>query len=252
MIENGNYEFNDRPHYVLNENCGGDDAAECITKNFIFSHMYNSDLHTDAKFQQDIQTAAFNLIDDKHLELYKLRIKNSFFQLYNSSNNCNIVDDAMPKNVCCHHYIVEMQQIVTCIKELEKFFEMRNNRNNVLVFYPYLKQLNGSAQVLKKTFVCCLVLIENMQTYINEVVSHCLLCIQKLKLLQQTVEVMNLFAEKTILYECDVCKEVSTDKRFLKPKECCEFSICNACVVKLWKMATTHAKCPACRMSFKC
>lgn len=90
-----------------------------------------------------------------------------------------------------------------------------------------------------------------MQMYVNELISNCLLFIEKLETINKTVKVMNLFVDNLVLYECNVCKEISTDERFLKPKECCEYAICNACCVNMWKTATTHAKCPACRTSYK-
>nr|AAA03634.1 early 10 kDa protein [Autographa californica nucleopolyhedrovirus] len=91
-----------------------------------------------------------------------------------------------------------------------------------------------------------------MQMYVNELISNCLLFIEKLETINKTVKVMNLFVDNLVLYECNVCKEISTDERFLKPKEVVgEYAICNACCVNMWKTATTHAKCPACRTSYK-
>lgn len=265
MIKNSNYMLNvqENLEYIMaSDTCSAsaaDYACEETTAhaspnqvmidNFIFSHLYNADIGVDVKVQYNVRRAAFRMVDDKHLEMYKRRIDNRFFLYYDRYSE-TVALNGLPSNMCCHYYIKDLERIISCIKELECSFNIRD-RGNVLIFYPYLKQLRCTSNILKESFACCLKLISDMQMYINDVISHCLLCVEKLELINKTIKVMNLFVDDIILYECNICKEVSADERFLKPKECCEFSICNACCVTLWKTSATHAKCPACRTSFK-
>jgi hypothetical protein len=196
------------------------------------------------------------------LELYNKRISNKILiyrdntENSNSKNNTN--DDANNKDLiiandtCCHHYVQEVQWVIECIKKIENSLCCTGRASSVLIFYPYLKQMRNVLLVLKQNFNCCITTIEKMQTYVNNVVSHCLLCMEQLKSVVKSLYVMNVFmVDDIVIYECDVCKEMSNDVRFLKPKECCDFSLCNGCCVKMWKTASTHAKCPACRTSFK-
>ncbi|USC25975.1 ie-0 [Palpita vitrealis nucleopolyhedrovirus] len=227
------------------------DNQQVMIDNFIFLHMYNADIEIDAKLQCGVRSAAFSIIDDKHLELYKRRIDNKFFFYYDKCGD-TVNFDRLPddNNTCCHHFILDINCVIECVKQIESGFDL-HNRGNIIIFYPYLKQLREALKLLKKSFTCCLITLDAMQIYVNELISNCLLYIEKLESINKTVKVMNLFVDESVLYECNVCKEVSTDKRFLKLKECCEYAICNACCVAMWKSATTHAKCPACRTSYK-
>ncbi|ANF29665.1 exon0 [Catopsilia pomona nucleopolyhedrovirus] len=255
----GDYNNNDGAGGVLTHVRVGD-CDQVLIDNFIFSHMYHSDIHVDAKIQCNVRAAAFSLIDDKHLELYKRRIENKYLYYYDKYGEIvapslnDLCTPSSSSSSCCHYYVQDAERVIACIKKLECSFDtVHHRRGNVLIFYPYLKQLRELLKLLKKTFVCCTKTIDNMQMYVSDTILHCLLFVEKLELMNKTIKVMNLFADNdtTTLYECNICKEVSNDKRFIKPKECCEFAICNACCVTLWKTATTHAKCPACRTSFK-
>nr|WRK23378.1 immediate early protein 0 [Bombyx mori nucleopolyhedrovirus]WRK24068.1 immediate early protein 0 [Bombyx mori nucleopolyhedrovirus] len=227
------------------------EAQQVMIDNFVFFHMYTADIQIDAKVQCGVRSAAFAIIDDKHLEMYKYRIENKFFYYYDQCADI-AKPDRLPDDdgACCHHFIFDAQRIIQCIKEIEGAYGVRD-RGNVIVFYPYLKQLRDALKLIKNSFACCFKIINSMQMYVNELISNCLLFIEKLETINKTVKVMNLFVDNSVLYECNVCKEISTDERFLKPKECCEYAICNACCVAMWKTATTHAKCPACRTSYK-
>ncbi|AOT85486.1 ie0 [Cyclophragma undans nucleopolyhedrovirus] len=268
MIKTSNYVLNVEEDAMIPSSvaCGTPSNAfelcnggQVIIDNFIFAHLYTADIQVDAKAQSDVRAAAYTAIDDKHFELYKKRISNKFF-VYNDKYSgviaaaaaddtalVDLVDDN--GNGCCHYYVDDLDRIVCSMKELERGL----SGISVLVLYPYSKQLRDAVKQLKSLFPCCIASLDSMQIYINNIVSHCLLCIEKLEGINRTVKVMNVFTDdaSVVLYECNICKETSTDERFLKPKECCEFVMCNACCVKLWKTAATHAKCPACRTSFK-
>lgn len=215
--------------------------------NFIFSHMYSPDLLVDAKVQCQVRAAAFALIDDKHLDLYKRRIENVFFRYYDRCDNA-VMPNQLPDNEgCCHHFVSDASRVIECIKAIES----ANAGVNSIVLLPYLKQLQILLKLLGDSFTCCTKTIGELQMYVQDLLSHCLVYADKIEAVGHTLQVMNLFLESTTLYECDLCKEASADPRFLKPKECCQYSICNACCVALWKTASTHAKCPACSTSFK-
>lgn len=87
--------------------------------------------------------------------------------------------------------------------------------------------------------------------YVNELILNCLLFIEKLEIINKIVKVMNLFVDNLVLYECNVCKEIFMDERFLKLKECCEYVICNVCCVNMWKMVIMYVKCLVCRILYK-
>lgn len=55
------------------------EAQQVMIDNFVFFHMYTADIQIDAKVQCGVRSAAFAIIDDKHLEMYKYRIENKFF-----------------------------------------------------------------------------------------------------------------------------------------------------------------------------
>ncbi|AGA16288.1 IE-0 protein [Thysanoplusia orichalcea nucleopolyhedrovirus] len=225
------------------------ESQQVMIDNFVFSHMYNADIHIDAKLQCSVRLAAFSIVDDKHYEIYKHRIENKFFHYYDQCGDV-VRHDRLREDACCHHFVFDAERVIKCIKEIESAYAPQD-RGNLIIFYPYLKQLREGLKLIQNSFVCCSKTINSMQMYINELISHCLLFIEKLETINKTVKVMNLFMDNLILYECNVCKEVSTDERFLKPKECCEYAVCNACCVIMWKTATNHAKCPACRTSYK-
>ncbi|AKN80951.1 IE-0 [Lonomia obliqua multiple nucleopolyhedrovirus] len=246
-------------HTTVPEKCNDDGGGTCdgilnqvLVDNFIFSHMYNSTMHVDLNAQSNIRIAGFNVIDDKHLELYKERIRNKYLLYYDKYEKLAMFPSVVlpSENGCCHNYVKELEQVVSCIKQLELSFDA-NERGNILIFYPYLKQLCVTIDMLKKSFKCCTNLLNNLGVYINNIITNCLLYIEKVKAINKSIQVINVFVDDSAIYECNICKEISTDERFLKPKECCEFVMCNSCCVQLWKMANTHAKCPACNTSFK-
>ncbi|AGR57053.1 IE-0 [Choristoneura rosaceana nucleopolyhedrovirus] len=225
------------------DSCG---TNKVMDLNFIFAHMYCADILVDAKAQAGVRAAAFGIIDDKHFELYKRQIENKFFRYRDRS------DDACPQRLpddagCCHHFVSDAARVIECVKSVET----ASAGENVIVLLPYLKQLQVALKILGDAFACCAKVINGLQIYVQDLLSHCLLCADKIEAANRTLQVMQLFLDTGSLYECDLCKETSTDARFLKPKECCEYSLCNACCVILWKTASTHAKCPACSTSFK-
>lgn len=209
--------------------------------------MYNADILTDTKMQAGVRAAAFALIDDKHFELYRRRIENDFFR-YRDQCDDSTTSAHLPKDCCCHHFIGDAVRIIDCVKKMDV---IHNGNVNVIVLLPYLKQLQAALALLHDAFACCSNTINGLQMYVQELVLHCLQCADKIETANRTLQVMSLFLDTNVLYECDLCKEASTDRRFLKPKECCQYALCNACCVTLWKTANTHAKCPACSTSFK-
>lgn len=260
MTSNNSYVLNvSTPQYMSHtEICSRDDNCyetipedQLILKNFIFSHMYTVDLHIDSRAQCNIRTSAFSIIDENHLELFSKRICNKFFIYHDKFDFNGTVSKKLPSDTCCHQYISDLSNIVACIKRLESLYQHNNKQGNVLIFYPYLKQLRDSIDILKDEFSCCKILLNELQLYINNLIAHCLILIEKIDNLNKSFKVINIFLDNNAIYECNICREISTDERFLKVKECCEFAICNACCVQLWKTASIHAKCPACKTSFK-
>ena len=223
------------------------EANKVMDFNFVFAHMYCADILVDAKVHRNVRAAAFSLLDDKHFELFKCRIDNKFFCYYDRCDDATFPKHLLGNDACCHHFINDAIRVVECVKSVEAI----SAGVNVIVLLPYLKQLQTALKMLSDTFVCCAKAINGLILYVNDLLSHCLLCADKIQAATRTLQVMNLFLDTDTFYECDLCKEVSTDKRFLKTKECCQYAICNACCVTLWKMASTHAKCPACNTSFK-
>ncbi|UZE89706.1 exon0 [Parapoynx stagnalis nucleopolyhedrovirus] len=225
---------------------------QVMLSTFIFSHMYTPDLKVDLKAQANIRMLAFNMIDDKHVELFEKKII-KFFVYFdtNISSDAAAIYKQIPNDTCCHQYVSDANNIVMCIKKLERSFEQDDKQSNILIFFPYLKQLRDTVDVLKNEFKCCKVILNDLQAYITNLIAHCLLFVEKFENLYKTFKVINVFLDNSVVYECNICRETSTDNRFLKVKECCEFAICNACCVQLWKNTNTRAKCPACKTSFK-
>ncbi|QDL57015.1 IE-0 [Dione juno nucleopolyhedrovirus] len=232
---------------VILENFG-DSYGKMMDFNFIFAHMHCADITVDGRVQADVRAAAFNLIDDKHLKLFKRRIENDFFR-YCDQTASQPVAKQLPnaEEQCCHHFVNDAERVVECVKSVEAHC----GGVNIIVLLPYVKQLQAAFKVLGEMFTCCGKKIAGLQMYVQDLLSHCLMCADKIEAANRTLQVMNLFLDSGALYECDLCKEVSTDSRFLTPKECCQYALCNACCVQLWKTANTHAKCPACSTSFK-
>lgn len=224
------------PNVTISENS----HEKVMNFNFIFSHMYCDDISIDAKVQDGVRAAAFALIDDRHFELYKCRI-NNFFRYRDDGDIAHLPEG------CCHHFVDEAARVIDCVKNVETNIMGMN----IIVLLPYLKQLQVSLKILGDTFGCCNKVMTELQMYVYDLMSHCLLCADKIKATSRTLQVMNVFLDTSVLYECDLCKEASLDSRFLTPKECCQYSLCNVCCVKLWKNASTHAKCPSCSTSFK-
>ncbi|ALR71556.1 immediate early protein 0 [Anticarsia gemmatalis multiple nucleopolyhedrovirus] len=223
------------------------EANKVMDFNFVFAHMYCADILVDAKVHRNVRAAAFSLLDDKHFELFKRRIDNKFFCYYDRCDDVTFPKHLLDNDACCHHFINDAMRVVECVKSVETV----SAGVNVIVLLPYLKQLQTALKMLGDAFKCCAKTINGLLLYVNDLLSHCLLCADKIQAATRTLQVMNLFLDTDTLYECDLCKEISTDQRFIKPKECCQYTICNACCVTLWKTASTHAKCPACNTSFK-
>lgn len=221
------------------------ETSKVMDFNFIFAHMYCADILVDARVQAGVRAAAFALVDDKHLELYKRRIENRFLR-YRDRN-----DEAPPKlpddEGCCHHFIGDAARVVECVKGVEA----ASVGVNVVVLLPYLKQLQGALKMLADSFACCAKVVSGLQMYVQDLLSQCLQCADRIEAAGRTWQVMSLFVDTAALYECDLCKEASNDPRFLKAKDCCQYALCNACCVALWRAASPHAKCPACSTSFK-
>jgi Baculovirus immediate-early protein (IE-0) len=226
---------------------------QVMLNTFIFSPMYTPDLQVDVKAQSNIRMLAFNMIDEKHVELFGKKIIKFFiyFDIHNNINGDVPFYKHIPDDTCCHQYVSDANNIVTCIKKLERSFEQEDKQSNVLIFFPYLKQLRDIVDVLRNEFKCCKIILNDLQSYITNLIAHCLLFVEKFENLYKTFQVINIFLDNSTVYECNICRESSTDLRFLKVKECCEFAICNACCVQLWKNTNTRAKCPACKTSFK-
>nr|UIX56142.1 IE0 [Hyphantria cunea nucleopolyhedrovirus]UIX56283.1 IE0 [Hyphantria cunea nucleopolyhedrovirus] len=233
--------------YWPNMDSGACETSKMIDFNFIFAHMYNADILTDAKAQAGVRAAAFVLVDDKHYELYKRRIENGFFRYRDECDDSTTLSTHLPKDSCCHNFIDDAVRVIDCVKKMD----VHNGNVNVIVLLPYLKQLQAALALLHNAFACCSKTIDALQMYVQELLLHCLQCADRIETAGRTLQVMNLFLGTHVLYECDLCKEASTDRRFLKPQECCQYALCNACCVTLWKTASTHAKCPACSTSFK-
>ncbi|AKR14094.1 immediate early gene 0 [Dasychira pudibunda nucleopolyhedrovirus] len=225
------------------------ETSKVMDFNFIFAHMYCADMSTDGKLQAGVRAAAFGIVDDKHFELYKRRIENALFR-YRDQYDGNAAPPARlsDNGDCCHHFVRDAARVVESIKSVEA----TSVGINVIVLLPYLKQLQIALKMLSDAFACCAKTIGGLQMYVQDLLSHCLLYADKVEAAGRALQVMNLFLNSGgPLYECDLCKEASADPRFLKPKECCQYSLCYACCVALWKTASTHAKCPACSTSFK-
>ncbi|ABF50258.1 ie-0 [Antheraea pernyi nucleopolyhedrovirus] len=221
-------------------------ASKVMNFNFAFAHMYCADLTADTKAQRGVRAAAFALLDDKHLKLYKRRIENKLLRYYDRSDDASLPQRLPEDDGCCHHFVNDAERVVECVKSVEA----ASAGVNVVVLLPYLKQLQIVLKMLFDAFACCSKTINGLQMYVHDLLSHCLLCADKIEAANRALQVINLFLDSP-LYECDLCKEASADKRFLTRKDCCAYALCNACCVALWKASVTHAKCPACSTSFK-
>jgi hypothetical protein len=261
MTSNNNYVLNVSKQQFLSsdDNCQDDDCRheaalntdQIVLNSFIFSHMYTPDLHADSRAQCNLRTLAFGMIDDKHLELFNKRISNKFFNYTDKFGLNGPVYKKLPSDTCCHQYISDLTNIITCIKRLEALNQHNSKQINILIFYPFVKQLREKMDILINEFSCCKSLLNELLSYTNNLIAHCLIFVEKLDNLQKSFKVLHIFFDNTVVYECNICREFSSDQRFLKAQECCEFAICNACCVQLWKTAPIHAKCPSCNTSFK-
>nr|UPO71136.1 orf10 putative exon0 [Trichoplusia ni single nucleopolyhedrovirus] len=227
-----------------NNNNGEKDSTDFETevfKNFIFNDLHTTDLSLNLKAQFLVKQAAFNVVDEIFQQTYNEKI-DKILAFADDTDN----DVTMPTDRCLHYLIAEIGRIVNVLQHV---YRMPKFEYSTYVFMPYLKQIRKIIILFVNDF-CCKKLVENYLITLDLMITNSLKLLETIEMINKRIDVMNVFLDRRV-YRCNICEDTSLDSRFLKPDECCGYSICNMCYANLWKFCTLYPVCPVCKTSFK-
>ncbi|AGC36224.1 hypothetical protein TF1A_0010 [Chrysodeixis chalcites SNPV TF1-A] len=219
---------------------GSTDFETQVFKNFIFNDLHTNDLALNPKAQFLVKQASFNVIDEIFQQTYNEKI-DKILAFVDDTDDIRI-----PNDRCLHYLIAEIGKIVNVLQHVNR---MSKFEYSMYVFMPYLKQIRKTIILFVNDF-CCKKLVENYLLTLDVMIADSLKLLETIQMINKRVDVMNVFLDRPV-YRCNICEDTSLESRFLKPNECCGYSICNMCYANLWKFCTLYPVCPVCKTSFK-
>ncbi|QHB21673.1 ie-0 [Artaxa digramma nucleopolyhedrovirus] len=202
----------------------------------------NLDVRLNIAKQSNIKMEAFNLVDRYYKRAYDAPI-DKHLRMREFENEIVISKD----DVCVHYLIAQIHAVVNVIKTM---CEGSVFKHNSFIFLPYCRQLKAILNYFVNDY-CCASSIKSSIKMLDDLIGESLMCLDAIKLLNDCVQIMMVFSdEKLPVYECNICGNVSNEKCFLKPDECCGYKICGMCYAQLWQHCNLYPVCPVCKTSF--
>nr|AAU29550.1 immediate early protein 0 [Spodoptera litura MNPV] len=233
---------------ATDEKCNKNDVSSYhdhqVLSNFMLNGMYSDDLKVNLKAQYNVKLAAFRIVEHKYNEDHSGLDKTS--PLYYGEDE-NVV--LCGEDKCYHDLIAETADLSKIIEDLYDASPVY--RLNYFIFVPYVKRLLQIICMFTND-VCCKRSVRSTIARLETCLKRGNEKLESVRRLNKTLNVMSVFLEQNV-YECNICKDVSNDERFLKPDECCGFRICNLCYANLWKFSNTphNPVCPVCKTSYR-
>ncbi|AGE89862.1 IE-0 [Spodoptera littoralis nucleopolyhedrovirus] len=217
-----------------------------VLSNFILNGMYSEDLKVNLKAQYNVKLAAFRIIEHKYGELKDICGIDKTSPLHYGEDETVVL---CGEDKCYHSLIAEIADLSKIIEDLYDASPVY--RLNYFIFVPYVKRLLQIICMFTND-VCCKRSVRSTIARLETCLKRGNEKLESVRRLNKTLCVMSVFLQQTV-YECNICKDVSHDERFLKPDECCGFRICNLCYANLWKFSNTphNPVCPVCKTSYR-
>ncbi|BAC67276.1 IE-0 [Adoxophyes honmai nucleopolyhedrovirus] len=226
--------------YGFQSNVMNNYINEVIT-DFVFSDKYAPALLYNSKLRNDLKILAFNIINDAFLRAHNEDIPNQLIYRENDE------DMKFCKDGCLHFLIRKINDISNIVVEIVNSPKYKNSQ---YIFIPYVKQLKLAIYYFVNDY-CCNKLVNEIIERLDLILNESNKYLDYIRLLHERVQVMNVFRDEIVLYTCNICHETSLEKSFLKPNECCGYSICYSCYANLWKFCDLYPVCPVCKHGFK-
>ncbi|AIZ48706.1 ie-0 [Agrotis segetum nucleopolyhedrovirus B] len=211
-----------------------------VFSNFIFSNMYTADLPLNVKAHYNVKLAAFKIVQDMYQHSYNCAL-DPLLALRESDD-----DVALPRDKCLHYLIADIKNVIDVLEHINS---QPKYQYNIYVFLPYVKQIRLINNMFLEDF-CCSSIVKTNATAIKNLCDQGEKYLQVIKLMNERMHLINVFTEPKV-YQCNICQETSAEEHFLKPNECCGYSMCNMCYANLWKFCNMYPVCPVCKTSFK-
>ncbi|AIU41256.1 ie-0 [Sucra jujuba nucleopolyhedrovirus] len=234
----------------LNDKHDRDEAADAaslledqVMTGFVLNNEnYGDDVALNIQSHYNVKMDVFKLIEKYYIQTYNAPVDRVLSFRKADDDVILSIDDGQ----CLHHLI---QTVGNVIKVIVLMSIMPQFQFCLYIFAPYCRQLTIVLKYFENDF-CCKQTVEKSLQSIAKIIEQGHHQMETVKRFQKKLDAMLVFSEPQI-YECNICQETSREKHFLKPNECCGFSICGLCYAQLWQHCTRYPVCPVCKTSFK-
>ncbi|AUV65414.1 EXON0 [Alphabaculovirus myunipunctae] len=215
-----------------------------VFSNFVFTHdLYTSDLPLSPKAHFNIKLAAFQIVKDTYRQSYDAELDDLLALREHVDDNDGIV---LPRDQCVHRLIGDIKNVIDTLHHINS---QPKYQYNMFIFLPYVKQLRMINSRFESDY-CCAKIVKANALALSTLVAHADKYLSAIRAMNERMHLINVFVEPK-LYQCNICQESSVEEHFLKPDECCGYSICCMCYANLWKFSNMYPVCPVCKTSFK-
>ncbi|AAZ38318.1 exon-0 [Agrotis segetum nucleopolyhedrovirus A] len=212
-----------------------------IFSNFVFAHLYTPDLPLNLKAHQKIKEAAFKIVQDMYQQSYNCALDGLLY--FRDTDETEV---ALPGDKCTHYLIADIKNVIGVIEHLKS---QPKFQYNMFIFLPYIRQLRIINDLFANDY-CCTAIVKFNANALAALCEEGDKYLHVIKLMKERMHLINVFTNPKI-YQCNICQETSSEPHFLKPNECCGYSMCNLCYANLWKFCNMYPVCPVCKTSFK-
>jgi Baculovirus immediate-early protein (IE-0) len=231
-----------------------DDAASTIVSMDIMSQVLKSfhsltnvtaaisdaaDFTVNAKAQHRIKMSAFTMAANAFVDQFGVSIEPGSL-LYLKETLDEVV---VPENVCNHALIGQVARMVQVLLRLQTA-----HAHVFFVFLPYLKQLKRVMDFFRND-ACCRRAVRANTASLDAMLADGLKALAVVECLDTCVRGMGVFADRPVV-ECNICRDMFAEERYMKPDECCGYRICYSCYANLWRHCSVYPVCPVCKTSF--
>lgn len=216
------------------------ELATQVFSNFIFTDLFTPDLPLNLKAHYNVKMSAFKIVQDMHKQSYNCALDPLL-----ALREC---DDevTLPRDKCVHYLIADIRNVINVLQHLNS---QPRFQYNMFVFLPYMRQIRQINDLFSSDF-CCSKTVQSNTAALNALCGESEKYLHVIKLMNERMHVINVFTDPRV-YRCNICQETSAEEHFLKPNECCGYSMCNLCYANLWKFCNMYPVCPVCKTSFK-
>jgi predicted DNA-binding protein YlxM (UPF0122 family) len=220
---------------------GGGGARLLNETGRLFAHLYtpNIALNTDARLS--VKLAAFELVNKIHTQTYNCTIDDRL--AYREP----LDEIVISKTNCSHGLILNLNRLA---KVMVLIVNSPEFQASVYAFSPFCKQLKHINKLFIKDY-CCQDLVKETDAQLNAVIAKIKQCHAIIKVINERLQIINIFDDDIKLYQCNICKETSLDSNFIRPNKCCGYEMCYVCYANMWQHCTLYPVCPVCKTSFK-